>query len=259
VHTHPEHVRKLPRYTQAQLTRETDELGRAFYKSPEGLRVCGRFKKRHNRQIEDEACLAPPTAIGPCRVHGGKSPGGRMRSGGRYSRVLKRWRRPFERALADQELLDTRRELAMMDVLIERLTVRAERGDSPEWRAELVEEYTLLDDAVRGMRHAEVGQRLKALGESIRRGSSGDQARGELMDQLERRSRCSARLSDLELRREQRLTEGEVAAQLGAFLGVLQRVLEPQVLHRLMPELEAVLPVPARVVPARQIEAPEDP
>jgi len=258
VHDHPEHERKLPRYTQAQLTRATDELGRAYYHAPDGRAVCGRLKKRHNRKIEDEACLAPPTAIGPCRVHGGKSPGGRMHSGGRYSRVLKRWRRPFERALADQELLDTRRELALMDTLIERLTVRAERGDSPEWRAELLEEYTALDDAVRSMRHAEVGQRLKALGELIRRGSSSDQARRELMEQLERRSRCSARLSDLEIKRDQRLTEREVAAQMGAFLGVLQRVLEPQVLHRLMPELEAVLPVPARVVEARAIESPED-
>ncbi len=247
MNAYPEYERKLPRLAQAELTQHTDELGRDFYTAPDGRRVCGRLKKAKNRAIENEACLAPPTSIGPCRVHGGASPGGRMTAGGRYGRSLRKWKRPFVRALADRELLDARREVAMMDVLLERLAVRAERGDSPEWRAQLLEQYEALDEAVRGMRHSEVGPRLKALGDAIKRGATGDQARRELMEQLERRTRCSAKLTEIELKREQKLTQAEVVAQIGVFIGVLQTRLEPVVMQKLLPYLQAALPSPALV------------
>jgi len=245
---YPEHERKLPRLAQAELTRTTDELGRAYYHMANGRAVCGRLRKAKNRQIPDEACLAPPTARGPCRVHGGASPGGKMTSGGRYARVLRRWKRPFERALADKEQLDTRREIAMTDVLIERLTARAERGDSPTWRAELSEAFDALDEAVRGMKHSDVAQCLKDLGAMIRAGASGDAARRDLLEQLERRSRMATRLVDLEQRGDQRLTLREVSSTFAAFVEVLARTLDPVVMQRLLPQLRAVLPM--------QVEAP---
>jgi len=253
---YPEHERKLPRLTQADLRRTTDELGRAYFHMQDGRAVCGRLRKAKNRQIPDEACLAPPTARGPCRVHGGRSPGGKVTSGGRYSRALRRWRRPFERALADKEQLDSRRELAMTDVLIERLTARAERGDSPTWRAELGESYDALDEAVRGMKHADIGKCLKELGEKIRAGATGDAARGDLLEQLERRSRMATRLVDLEQRGDQRLTMREVSATFAAFVEVLARTVDPVVMQRLLPQLRAVLPMP--VAAPQLIEAGDE-
>jgi len=253
----PEHDRKLPRLTQADLKRTTDELGRAYFHMPDGRAVCGRLRKVKNRQIPDEACLAPPTARGPCRVHGGLSPGGKITSGGRYARVLRRWKRPFERALADKEQLDTRREIALVDTLIERLTARAERGDSPTWRAELSESYDALDEAVRGMKHADIGRCLKELGEKIRAGATGDAARRDLLEQLERRSRMATRLVDLEVRSDQRVTARELTATFGAFVDVLARTLDPVVMQRLLPQLRAVLPMPVEA--PREIEAGDGP
>ena len=73
--------------------------------------------------------------------------------------MLKKWGRNYARALADKELLDTRRELAMMDTLIEKLVARVESGDCPSWREELRETYSALDGAVRARRQREVGRK----------------------------------------------------------------------------------------------------
>src|SRR5687768_7928245 len=118
--------RKLPPISIHELKCVEDDLGRKFFYLPSGRAVCGRRKKLKNRAIEDEACLAPPTKHGPCKVHGAKA--GRPIKHGRYSRVLGRWKPAFERALKDKDLLDTRRDLAVMDALIEPLLERIAAG-----------------------------------------------------------------------------------------------------------------------------------
>ena len=103
-----EKPRSWPRYAQEQLSFTTDDLGRKHYRTPEGRRVCGRFKSRKNRAIPNEACLGPPMPAGPCRVHGGASPGAPLTAGGRYSKVLTKWKGhsgPVGRAGAVSEVL----------------------------------------------------------------------------------------------------------------------------------------------------------
>ncbi|TAJ21784.1 MAG: hypothetical protein EPO68_04140 [Planctomycetota bacterium] len=225
--------------------------------TPEGRPVCGRRKKLKNRMIEDEACLAVPMAAGPCKVHGGMSTGAPMRSGGRYSRVLKRWKRPFERALSDREILDSKRELAMMDTQIERLVARAEKADSPTWRAELAAIVYELNQAIRDQRQADVGPLLRQLTESIERGAKADVVRRDLTYELERRVRCSAKLSELELRREQTLTERDLNAVLGSFMRVLQTHLDIEVVRKLVPLLRATMPSPDMIAETREVEMVE--
>jgi hypothetical protein len=248
--------RKLPRYNVHQLREEVDALGRRHMFTPEGRAVCGRRKKLKNRLIEDEACLGVPTSAGPCRVHGGASLGGPLKTG-RYSRVLKRWKRPFERALADQELLDSKRELAMMDTQIERLVARAEKHDSPTWRAELAGIAYELNQALRDKRQVDVGRLLKELTEAIDRGAKADVVRRDLMYELERRTRCSAKLNEIDLRREQQITERDLTAAMGAFMRVLAAHLEPETLRKLVPALRAALPAPALIEEPRDAELVE--
>lgn len=239
-----EYERKLPRCTQAQLTCIEDELGRKHYTAPNGRRVCGRLRKRASAKIENEACMCPPCANGACRMHGGASTGRHFKSGGRYSRVLRKWRRPFQRAMDDKDLLDLRADVAMMDTVVERLTARAEHHDAPSWRNELLAIYGDLDRAVKEMDHAGVARLLKELGERIRQGAKADQVRRDLLFEVERRARTAAKMSELELKRETKLTEAEVAAAFGAFVGVLQQRLDVEVLRTLIPELRKVLPAP---------------
>jgi len=233
-----ERQRVLPHLTQADLVLIHDEFGRAHYFTDKGRPVCGRLKKEKNRLIPDEACLGVPLANGACRVHGGKA--GRPIQHGRYSRTLKKWKGAFEAARADKELTDARRDLALMDVANEKLLERAEELDCPGWREDVRRTFGELRAAIRGQRHTEVGVLLKKLGDLIERGATADQLAADLVAHVDRRANRACRVTELALRREEKVTGSEIAAIFRSWLGVLERNLEPQVYFRLVPELRKV-------------------
>ncbi len=234
----PEKERKLPHLTQVDLESFVDEFGRTHYSMKDGRQVCGRLKKEKNRKIPDEACLGVPMASGPCKVHGGKA--GRPLSHGRYSRVTKTWHAAFERALADEELLDAKRDLALMDVVTELLIERAEELDSPSWREELRDTFGQLQRAIRSQRQEVVGPLLKLLGELIERGATADQVARDLVAQVDRRAARACKIDELGLRRQEKITATELAAVFKQFLDVLERELEPAMYHQVLPELRRV-------------------
>ena len=231
--------RKLPRLTQAELTRILDEFGRAHYfLEADGRPVCGRLKKAHNREIPEEACLAPPMANGACKVHGGKA--GAPPRTGRYSRVLKAWLPAFQRARSDQELLDSKQELALMDVAIEKLLERAEDLDTPSWREGLRETFERLQAAIKGQKQRQVAGLMKELGELIEGGATADQLARDLVGQVDRRAARACKLVELEIRREEKVTVSELAAVFRQWLEVLERELEQPEYYRVLPKLRAV-------------------
>jgi len=234
----PEYQRVLPHLTQADLVLIHDEFGRAHYFTDKGRPVCGRLKKEKNRVIPDEACLGIPLANGACKVHGGKA--GRPIEHGRYSRTLKTWKSAFEAARADKELTDARRDLALMDVANEKLLERAEEADCPGWREEVRRTFGELRSAIRGQRHTEVGVLLKKLGDLIERGATADQLAADLVAHVDRRANRACRITELAMRREEKVTVSEIAAIFRSWLGVLEAALEPEVYFRLVPELRKV-------------------
>ncbi len=235
----PEPERKLPRLTPTNLESFADEYGRTHYAMADGRPVCGRLKREHNRVIEDEACLAPPMANGACRVHGGKA-GAPIRTG-RYSRVLQKLRGAFERARADGDLVDARQDLAAMDVLIEQLFERMEELDSPAWRQQLLETFRGLQAAIRSHSQTQVSAAMRRLGDLIEQGASIDQIASDLIANLERRANRAVRIGELELKRAEKVTVDDLTAVLREFLSILERSLEPQVYHGLLPELRGVM------------------
>ncbi len=234
----PERVRKLPHLTQDDLDCILDEFGRKHYSMKDGRPVCGRLKKEKNRVIPNECCLGPPMANGACKVHGGRA-GAPIRSG-RYSRVLKTWQAAFERALSDQELLDSRRELALMDVGIEKLLERAEGLDAPAWREDLRETFVALRAAIHSKRQGQVGSLLKRLGEIIESGATIDQVARDLLANVDRRAARACKLTEIEVRRDEKVTVSELAAVFKQWLSILEAQLEPQAYHRVLPELRKV-------------------
>jgi hypothetical protein len=234
---YPEYQRKTPPLTIHELIRTEDSLGRVFFHKPDGTAVCGRKKKKRNRVIPDEACCSPPTSEGPCRVHG--AGGGRpWTSGGRYSRSMKRWNKALERALADQALLDTKPDIAVMDVLIEKLLRRVEGGDCPEWRAELEEIFDKLEEAIRRNRQKEVAKLMTRLGAHIRSGASVDQLAEDLTRLVERRANQANKASSLSIMRETHVSVKELTLVLARWIEVLQDHLDPTALRAIVPQLE---------------------
>ncbi|MCP4004538.1 MAG: hypothetical protein GY725_10115 [bacterium] len=154
--------------------------------------------------------------------------------------MLKKMRGAFERARADEDLIDARRDLAAMDVLIEQLFERVEELDSPAWRQELLDTFQRLQAAIRSHRQAQVSAEMRKLGELIGHGASVDQIANDLIASLERRANRAVRIGELELRRSEKVTVEEMAVVLREFLGVLERSLDPGVYHSVLPELRQV-------------------
>ncbi len=234
----PEQERKLPRYTKDELTCVLDEHGREHYWTPEGRAVCGRKRKEKNAVIEDERCLAPPMPSGCCKVHGGSA--GPPIKHGRYSRSMTVWRAAFQQALSDEDLLDTRRELALMDTVTERLVEEAEDLDCPSWRGELRETFGLLQRAIRSQRQTDVGALMKKLGEHIERGATAAQVSHDIVIQVDKRAARAGKMSELMLRRQEKVTFEDITALLRQFLEVLEKELEPALYFRLLPSLKKV-------------------
>lgn len=230
-----DHVRKRPNLTQDDLVVVEDEDGRKHYRMEDGTPVCGRLKKEKNREIPDEACLGPPMANGACRIHGGKA--GRPIEHGRYSRTLKKMKKRFEVALSDKDLLDTRRELAMMDVLIERLAEKAEDLDCPSWRQDLQKTYQELSKAIRNQRQSEVGPLLSRLGDLISNGAGAAQVVEDLMGHVDKRANRAHAMNVLEVRKEEKVTVSELTSIFAAWVKLLEERLEPRVFFGLVPEL----------------------
>ncbi len=227
--------RKLPHLTQDDLVCVLDEDGRKHYWTKEGRPVCGRHKKQKNRVIPDEACLGIPMANGACNVHGGKA--GRPITHGRYSRVLKKWKKDYARAQADKDLLDAKKDLAMLDVAIEKLVGRAEDGDCPTWRKEVGETFIALQGAIRGKRQSQVSAHLKRLGELIESGAAEDQVANDLVVNVERRANRATRINEYEFKKEEKIPPSELAAVFRSWLAILEKRLEPKTYHALLPEL----------------------
>lgn len=246
-HAHREKERVLPHLTQEDLDCFVDEFGRQHYALKDGRPVCGRLKKEHNREIPGEACLGVPMASGPCKVHGGKA-GGPIRHG-RYSRAMRALRSVFEEARKDADLLDCTRDLALMDIVTERLVERLEHLDSPSWRDELRDVFLRLQAAIHGQRHGEAGRHIKTLGELIDRGATADQVARDLVAQVDKRANRACRVNEIEVRRSEKVTQDQLVAVLREFLAVLERELEPAVYFRLVPALRRVVDEP-RALPS---------
>lgn len=235
---YPVYERKLPPHTREDLVHYKDEYDRDHFTLKDGRAVCGRLKREHNRAVPEEVCLAPPMKNGACKVHGGKS--GRKISSGRYARALSTWKPAFERALQDKDLLDTRRDLALMDVTIEKLLARIEELDTPGWRAELAETYEHLKAAMRSKRQAGMGEGLKRLGELIDHGAGLDQLASDLMTYVDKRAARANKADELALRREEKITVSEVAAIFAQWLQVLEKRLDQRMYLEVVEDLRLI-------------------
>lgn len=98
--------------------------------NPKPRRVCGaQLRPPRTGPCQNWVALGKG---GRCKMHGGASTGPKsvsLPAGGRYSRVLGRWRGAYEAALARADILDLKPTLALMDVAMEGLLADAEQGD----------------------------------------------------------------------------------------------------------------------------------
>lgn len=116
-------------------------------------------------------------------MHGGKSLSGPAHPNyktGKHSNVLpERMRENYERAVADEELVSLRSELAVIDARVLDLLQRADAGESGKrWKA-LLDQVKLVESAPDGL---ELHQGLKELSRMIRAGAADAYTWDEIRD-----------------------------------------------------------------------------
>ena len=130
---------------------------------------------------------------------------------------MKKWGRVFDRALRDERILDSKPDIAMMDVVISKLVQRVEQADCPGWRRQLESKYEELQGAIKSRRQGDVGAHMTALGDLIKDGARIDQLSDDLVKTLDRRAQTAQREVALGIRREERVTVAEVTKVFAAW------------------------------------------
>ncbi len=135
-------------------------------------------------------CEKDPMVNGRCKFHGGKSlppgPAHPTFKTGKYSKALGRFAAAYEASLADEaSLMDLREPLALLDLQVMKAAERAGDLDTPGFRVRAVELYDAAELAMQS-NPAAAAQRLKELGQLLRKGTVEDAALGALTRAAER-------------------------------------------------------------------------
>jgi hypothetical protein len=163
-----------------------------------------------------------------------------MTKGGRYSRHLKTFRKDFDAALADPDLLEGRREIAMMDVVLGKLVQRVEQQDTPSWREELRKTYTQLAAALKAGKTEQAGVVMQRLGKLIEQGAKEDRVVRDLISGLDVRSARAQKEREVNLKGEGITTMTDMMVIFGQWVDVLQRSLDEKTFRTVLPELRAI-------------------
>lgn len=158
------------------------------YYLPDGTQICG-AKTRSGRP-----CFAIPiSTANRCRMHNGGARFGPMAPTAknmRWSKYLPpRMLEKYEEALRDDELLNLRDEIAVIDARIEDLMKRVDTGIAGAWLGVLKSNYEALDIAISTGDAASTIEALEVLGRSINKRLSDFQTWEEVMRLMEQRRR----------------------------------------------------------------------
>ena len=194
---------------------------------PDDRRCLARSKQRQDRC---QNYREPGLTV--CRIHGAKSPSGFEAKGfqtGRYSRALPRHlTERFETLVADPEILDLSRDLALLDARAEELIARLESGESSQaWQAAR-DALTRLDAALREDDERELELSMRQL-VGILSAAAGREATWRDIRELLQERRLLAeterrRLVDL----HQMVTVEELMLFASALVGIVNRYVDDQ-------------------------------
>lgn len=170
--------------------------------------------------------------IDKCRFHGGASrrgPASATFKHGRYSRALPaRYRKAFEEAFGDRDIVTLRGQIALLDAREEELLTRLSTGESgATWFAaqRAMEDF---HRAVRESNHSRQAQTLATLAKIIGDGAKDERVWHELRDNINLRRR----VAEAERRRIEALHSYLTAEEVILFAGNLVQLIATNVTDR---------------------------
>jgi hypothetical protein len=181
-----------------------------------------------------------------CAMHGGKTPGGIASphfKSGRYSKHLpERLMERYQQALHDDDLLNLRHEVALVDTRIAELLEQVERGDLGGCWLELKEHFDTLTLATQKQDLGAGRVAFEQIGSLITGGANDYQVWTQISAMLEQRRK----LVDTERRRlvdmQQMITSEQAMTLVGALIGIIrEEVTDRHVLASLQTRITGLL------------------
>lgn len=187
------------------------------------MQICGAKTRQGGK------CKTSAMPNGRCRMHGGLSARG-MEAGrfkdGRYSKVLPvRLLAQYEASLKDPELLDLKKEIAVLDTRLAEQIAAVEHGEAGYVWDRLTKENTEFSKAKIKGDTAEMQIHLMEMCRLIERGAQDVAAWREIHAILEQRRR----FVESETKRQLQLSAGVTLDQVGVFFHALTQAVKEEV------------------------------
>lgn len=182
-------------------------------------------------------CLNAQMPNGRCRMHGGTSTGTPLKTG-RYSKHLNSLRGSYQDSLNDQTLLDMREQVALLDAIVQQVAVRAENGDTPEFRRRSLTLYQESVAASKGGDHAAAASKLQDLGRLLRDGVSMDHRTTRLARETERLHRMISSVWQVKMQRRNSLSISDLRVLQVRQLDIVQRYVDAETFRRIVVDLD---------------------
>lgn len=193
----------------------------------------------------------PKPGFTVCHYHGGGTPVGiatpQFKNGAqsRHHPLPARMRETYEAGLKDQNLVELRADLALLDARMADVLKRVDTGESGAiWQA-LKEAQAEADEANRAEDHIALGAALRSIRELIVRGHGDWAAWGEVRSILEQRRKLSESERKREVEAKQVISSERAMALITAVIDSVERnVTDRKVLTRISHDVSAILNAP---------------
>jgi hypothetical protein len=186
----------------------------------------GRCSARLRGERKGKFCSSIPVkGRNRCKMHGGMSPpagpGHHSFKHGRdskWTKALGQYGKLYKDAVDSDELLDLRRQLAVMDVAIQRHAARVEELDTPDFRKKALELFAEYEQAPTD---EEARARLAGIKEHLRRGAGEDRAFAYLVKTADSMARRIEAAYGLKLKSDEVVNQNELTRVTGALVSIL--------------------------------------
>jgi hypothetical protein len=184
-----------------------------------------------------------------CKVHGGHAPKGIMNPNyktGKYSKFLpKRLQQRYVEAFNDDNLLENRESLAIMDARLQDVLKRVDTGEAGKLWSNLKQTYKDLRYAMRIQDAVATAEKLGELDTLISRGMADYAAWGEVYKVLELRKGLAESERKRLVEMNQMITAERAMLLVSAIMGAIKKhVLDKVTLGRVMLEIRRLVNVP---------------
>lgn len=201
-------------------------------RNAKGTPICGAKTRNGNHAI----CHRYPIADnGRCKLHGGTSPGrpittGRYSMKGRYAKILEgsKLGEMYSSAIESQSLLDLKETTALLETVLQRVTERATKFDSTDFRKialDLFKQWQDLEstdpDAARS--------KLLELGEWLKEGVSEDRALDRVAEHADRLAKRIEGVWQIKLQKQQTVNAHDLRLLFAFWIDILKDQTSPEI------------------------------